>query len=183
MHFFFLFLFCLFRAAPTAYGSSQARGLSGATVAAYDTSQQRQIQAVSVTYTTAHGNAGSLTHWGRPRIEPIPSWLLVGFVFAVPRWEFLFIYLVSYLLFRAVPAAYGSSQVRLELELQLPVCTTAIATWDPSCICDLHHSSRQRWILNPLSEDRDRTHIFMDTSRVHYHWATIGTPKLPFLIW
>ena len=31
---------------------------------------------------------------------------------------------------------------RLEVksELQLPAYTTATATWDPSCICDLHHS-------------------------------------------
>ena len=32
-----------------------------------------------------------------------------------------------------------------------------------SCSC---HSSRQCWILNPLSEARDRTHILMDTSGV-----------------
>ena len=36
----------------------------------------------------------------------------------------------------------------------------------------------QRQILNPLSEARDRTWIFMDTSRVRYHWATMGTPKI-----
>ena len=51
-------------------------------------------------------------------------------------------------------------------ELQLPACTTATATWDPSCICGLHSSSRQCQILNPLSEARDRTCIFMDTSWV-----------------
>ena len=32
------------------------------------------------TYTTVHGNAGSLTHWTRPGIEPVFSWILVGFV-------------------------------------------------------------------------------------------------------
>ena len=32
------------------------------------------------TYTTAHSNAGSLTHWARPGIEPTSSWMLVGFV-------------------------------------------------------------------------------------------------------
>ena len=37
---------------------------------------------------------------------------------------------------------------------------------DLSCVCDLHHSSRQRWILKPLSEARDQTHILMDTDRV-----------------
>ena len=39
-------------------------------------------------------------------------------------------------------------------ELQLPACSTAVATEDISHICDLHHSSWQLWILNPLSEAR-----------------------------
>ena len=34
---------------------------------------------MSVTYTTAHSNAGSLAHRARPRIEPTTSWFLVGF--------------------------------------------------------------------------------------------------------
>ena len=38
---------------------------------------------------------------------------------------------------------------------------------DPSSACDLHHSSQQYWILNPLSEDRDQTLILMDTSWGH----------------
>ena len=29
-----------------------------------------------MTYTTAHGNAGSLTHGVRPGIEPASSWIL-----------------------------------------------------------------------------------------------------------
>ena len=43
-------------------------------------SQQVGIQAASPTYTTAHGNAGSLTPWARPGIEPTSSWFLVRFV-------------------------------------------------------------------------------------------------------
>ena len=43
----------------------------------------------------------------------------------------------------------------VESELQLPAYATAIATPDPSHICNLHHSSRQCQILNPLSEARD----------------------------
>ena len=35
---------------------------------------------MSVTYTTARGNARSLTHWARPGIEPATSWFLVGFI-------------------------------------------------------------------------------------------------------
>ena len=41
------------------------------------------------TYTTAHGNAGSLTHWTRPGVEPTSSWILVGFVSAAPQRELL----------------------------------------------------------------------------------------------
>ena len=54
----------------------------------------------------------------------------------------------------------------VELELQLQTYTAVTAAWDPSCICDLHYSSRQSLILNPLSEARDQTHILMDTSQI-----------------
>ena len=79
-----LFVFCLFafsKAAPMAYRGSQARGLIGA-VASRPTPepQQRRIQAESAIYTSAHGNAGSLTHWARAGTEPATSWFLVGFV-------------------------------------------------------------------------------------------------------
>ena len=37
---------------------------------------------------------------------------------------------------------------------------------DPSRVCDLYHSSKQRWILNPLSEARDRTCVLMDASQI-----------------
>ena len=57
----------------------------------------------------------------------------------------------------------------IELELQLLGYTTATATPDPSRICNLYHSSGQCQILNPLSHDRDRTLILMDTSWVCYH--------------
>ena len=51
--------------------------------------QQYQIQATSATYTTAHGNARSLTHWARPGTKAMFSWILVRFVSAEPRWELL----------------------------------------------------------------------------------------------
>ena len=54
----------------------------------------------------------------------------------------------------------------VESELQLPAYTTATAMLDPNHACDLHHSSWQRWILNPLGEARDRTCILMDASRI-----------------
>ena len=66
-------------------------------------------------------------------------------------------------------------------ELQLPTYTTATAMPDPSRVSDLHHSSRQCQILNPLNKARDRTCVIMDTSQICFHWATIGAP-LPVLL-
>ena len=43
----------------------------------------------------------------------------------------------------------------VESDLQLLAYTTATATWDPSHVCSLHHSSQQHRILNPLGEARD----------------------------
>ena len=43
-------------------------------------SQQCRIRAGSSTYTTAWGNAGSLTHWARPAIKPTFSRILVRFL-------------------------------------------------------------------------------------------------------
>ena len=42
---------------------------------------------MSLTYTTAHSSAGSLTHRGRPGIEPTTWWFLVRFISAAPWWE------------------------------------------------------------------------------------------------
>ena len=52
------FSFYLFRAAPMAYGGSQARG-SNQGYSCWPTPQPHQIQAMSATYTTARGNTGS----------------------------------------------------------------------------------------------------------------------------
>ena len=54
--------------------------------------QQSQIWGLSAAYTTAHGNAGSLTHWAWPGIEPMSLWILVGFITTEP-WQELCILL------------------------------------------------------------------------------------------
>ena len=80
-----------FRATLAAYGGSQARGWIEATAAGLQP-QHGQIQATSVTYTTAHDNARSLAHWTRPGIKPASSWILVRFVSAEPWQELRFLF-------------------------------------------------------------------------------------------
>ena len=60
----FVCVHVFFRAPPMAHGSFQARSPIGAAAASLHTPQpqQQQIQAASSSYTTAHSNAGSLTH-------------------------------------------------------------------------------------------------------------------------
>ena len=68
-----------------------------------------------------------------------------------------FFFFLSFCLFRAAPMAYRDSQAGVESELQFLAYATAAAMPDLSHICNLHHSSWQCWVLNPLSKTRDGT--------------------------
>ena len=83
---------------------------------------------------------------------------------------------------RATSAAYGNSQARVKLELQLPAYIIAPATRDPSHICNLHNSSLQRQFLNPLTKIRDRTYNLTDTSQVCNLLSHNGNSILPILL-
>ena len=64
------FSFFVFRAAPEASGSSQARGRVGAAAASHSHSHSHskcQIPAISATYTIAHGNVGSFNTLSKAR--------------------------------------------------------------------------------------------------------------------
>ena len=65
-------------------------------------------------------------------------------------------------------------------KLRLLAYSTATATPDLSRIRDLHHRSRQRRILHPLSEAGDGTCNLMVPSRTRFPCATTGTPLFPF---
>ena len=67
------------------------------------------------------------------------------------------------------PQCMEVPRLGVESQLQLPAYTTTTAMRDPSHICELHCSSQQCQILNPLMEAKDQTPILMDTSQVHYH--------------
>ena len=71
----------------------------------------------------------------------------------------------------------------VESEPQRPAYAIATAMPHLSLLCKLHHSLQQWWIINPLSEARDWTHILIDTSQIHFHWATRGTPGFLLHLW
>ena len=84
----------------------------------------------------------------------------------VPHLFFSFISFFLFL-FRAAPAACGSSHARGWIGAAatgLHRSTTALL--DPGRICDLHCSPWQCRILNPLSGAGDWTHVLMDASQV-----------------
>ena len=70
-----VFFFFFLRAAPTAYGGSQALAYATAT---------------AMPYLSHDCNIGSLTCWARPGIEPESSWMLVRFVSSEPGQELPF---------------------------------------------------------------------------------------------
>ena len=77
-----------------------------------------------------------------PVLSPAPPTSLPAFSFLI----FFFFFL-----FRAAPVRHMEvPRLGVESELQPPACTATA-----SRVCDLHHSSRPRWILNPLSEAKD----------------------------
>ena len=69
---------------------------------------------------------------------------------------------------------------RLQIRAVAASYTIDIATRDLSRVCDLHHSSRQCWILNPLSKARDRTRYLMVASPIRIHCAMMQTPLFCF---
>ena len=87
------------------------------------------------------------------------------------------IFIFIFLLFRAAPTAYGDYQVRGLIEAVAAGLRQTLATWDPSCVCDLHHSLQQCQISNPTERGRDRTLNLMDICRIHFRCTTMGIPS------
>ena len=89
-----------------------------------------------------------------------------------------------FFLFTATPTAHGirhRAVPRLEVELELQMPATAIATEGSELCVQPSHSSQQHWIPHPLRMARDQTRVLMGTSRIHFHCATTGTPLIPTL--
>ena len=67
---------------------------------------------------------------------------------------YLFIYYISS---GPHPQHMEVPRLGVQSELQLLAYITVTAMPEPSCVCDLHHGSRQSRILNPLSKTRDQS--------------------------
>ena len=84
--------------------------------------------------------------------------------------EYIYVYIYIYIYFLGTYLQQMEvPRLGVELELRLLAYATTIGTQDPSCLCDLHHSSWQLLILNPPSEASDQTHVLMHINRAHYH--------------
>ena len=132
---------------------------------------------VALAYLFADSSSGWLRSMGRTLSHHIHHWfsrqdsqcwtLLIN-----PEMDFFFP--GPHLRHKEVP------RLGVRSELQLPAYNTATAIADLSCVRDLHHSSQQRWILDPLSKARDRTHNLMVPNRICFPCTTTGTPRNGF---
>ena len=71
--------------------------------------------------------------------------------------------------------ACGGSQATGQMGAVAAGHTTTTIIQNPSCVCNLYHSSRQHWLLNPLSEARDLTLNLMVSSWIYFCCITLGT--------
>ena len=115
--------------------------------------------------------------WMRPELRLTsvlpPGWLCTFLFFL------FFFFLFSFLWLH--PQHIEVPRLGVALELHLLAYATATATWDLGHVCELHHSSWQCRIPDPLIKAGDQTHILMGASWVHFCYTTMGTPAaLPF---
>ena len=134
--------------------------------------QGPRLQTLKITEAWLKGKRGWLTrskgsgvNWESPGPPPNSGWHIL----MEARNPDFFVFLGPH------PRHMESPRLGVKSELQLP----ATATRDLSCICDLHHILRQCQILNPLSEARDPTCVFMDACQIYFRSVMKGTPNSP----
>ena len=113
--------------------------------------------------------------WNQGKVITLHGWQMVcslwdGKHTGVTYLSFLYLGVLTLFFFSPfgfyAPAAYGSPQAKGRIRDIAASLRPATATRDPSHICDLHHSSQHRRILDLLGEVRDWTPVLMDISQV-----------------
>ena len=108
----------------------------------------------------------------RPHAVSVSSFLPARLLGASLDVSYFFFFYCLFL--RATLAPYGSSQARGWIRAVATGLCHSHSHAGSTRVCDRHHSSQQRRILNPRYEARFRT--CMDTRQICFHWATLGTP-------
>ena len=88
------------------------------------------------------------------------------------------LFFLSFVILGPHPQHMEVPRLGFKLELLPPAYAGATATPDPNRVCDLHHSSQHRQILNPLSEVGNLTCNLMVPSC--FRCATMGPPWVYF---
>ena len=95
----------------------------------------------------------STKRWGKTLTPSTEDWSIDFFFF--------------FGLFRAASSAYGDSQARGQIRaVAAGLHHSYSKAGSETHLQPTHHSSQQRWILNPLSEGRNRTCVFTDASQI-----------------
>ena len=84
---FFYFYFLLFRAIPTAHGSSQVSGRIGALAVGLHHSHRNARSEPQLCPTSSWQQHQILNPLGGVAYQPTSSWIIVGFVMAEPQWN------------------------------------------------------------------------------------------------
>ena len=140
LFFFFFFIFWLFRAAPTAYGSYQARGSNwGCSFPAYTTATETMDLSRVCNLHHSSWQPKYLTDWAKPGIKPASSWILVRFITTKP-WQdlpwFYFYYMLCHFILGlfALLVALSCTSDAMTLQLrEAPWWLVLICIWEYKC--------------------------------------------------
>ena len=111
-----------------------------------------------------------------------PALLLLLLFFGWQYFLFFFFFFVLFAFSRATAAAYGGFQARGLIEVvaaSLHHSHSNVRSIQAMSVT-YTHSSRQRWIINPLSKARHQIHNLVVPSRIRFCCTTMRTPKLTF---
>ena len=105
------------------------------------------------------------------------------FFFFFPFFSFFFFFFFLSFVFWGLHLRHMAlPRLEVQSELWPPAYARATAMPDPSRVCNLHHSSHQHPILNPLSQARDGTHNLMVPSQIWLHCTMTQTHSFFFFL-